>query len=183
MNILDLIIALPIVLFAIGGFRKGLIKEVASLAALILGIYFAIYFSDVVAAYLLDHFDIGHRYVFIVAFIITFIAVVIVVGLIGKLLDKIVSFAAMGVLNKILGLLFGLIKGVVIMSVLILLFNMIDVRARILDEDVKEESLLYEPVGRVAPLILLNLNNIDFDHPSWKDYHKKAKDAGLDQMV
>jgi membrane protein required for colicin V production len=45
-NYLDLVIALPIVLLAIMGFRKGLIKELASLAALVLGIYLAVVFSD-----------------------------------------------------------------------------------------------------------------------------------------
>ena len=183
MNFLDLIIGIPILLMAIGGFRRGLIKEVAALAALILGIYFAIYFSDVTAKFLIEHFNIGHRYVFIVAFIITFIGVVLVVSLIGRLLNKVASLAMLGPVNKILGLVFGLLKGIVIMSVLIMLFNMIDTRASILRLETKEESLLYGPVGQVAPLILMNIQNIDFDDPSWKDYNNKVKNVSLDEIV
>ena len=83
MNILDIILVIPIVLLAFAGFRKGLIKELASLVALILGIYFAVYFSDWTAGFLTQHFDINQRYVFIIAFVLTFIGVVILVSLLG----------------------------------------------------------------------------------------------------
>ncbi len=183
MNFLDIILAVPIVLLAFGGYKHGLIKEVASLVALILGIYFAIYFSDVVASYLLEYFDINHRYVFIVAFILTFIGVVLAVSLIGRMLDKIASLAALGFINKFLGLIFGFLKGIVIMSVLILLFNMIDSNDNILKEDTRNESMLYGPISNVAPLILMNIKNINFDDPSWEDYKKKVQDVSLDELV
>ena len=183
MNFLDIILAIPIVLLAFAGYRKGLIKEIASLIALILGIYFAIYFSDVVAGYLVEYFDINHRYVFIVAFILTFIGVVLAVSLIGRMLDKIASLVALGFINKFLGFVFGFIKGVIIMSVLILLFNMIDSNSKILKEETREGSILYTPVSMVAPLILMNIENINFDDPSWEDYKKKVEDASLDKLV
>jgi len=183
MNFLDIVLAIPIVLLAFGGYKKGLIKEVASLVALILGIYFAILFSDVVASYLLGYFDINHRYVFIVAFILTFIGVVLAVSLLGRMLDKIASLAALGFINKFLGLIFGFVKGVVIVSVLIMLFNMIDSNGNILKEDTRENSLLYAPVSRIAPRILENIPNIDFDDPSWQDYKKKLDDVRLDELV
>lgn len=183
LNYLDLIIGLPIVLFAIGGYRKGFIKELTSLMALLLGIYFALYFSDVVAEWLIQYFDIGHRYVFIVAFILTFIAVVLLVSLIGKLLDKIASLAALGIVNKLLGLAFGVLKAGVIMSILILLFNMIDSNGNILKSELKDTSLLYRPVESIAPLILMNIDSIDFDDPSWDDFKKNTKDKKLDQVV
>ena len=181
-NFLDLIIGLPIVLLAISGFRNGFIKEVASLVALVLGLYFAIYFSDVVADWLLQYFDIGHRWLFIVAFILTFIVVVLLVSLIGKLLSNIASLAALGFLNRFMGLVFGVLKGIVIMSALIMLFEMIDSKASILKKDVKEGSLLYKPVESVIPFILGNFENINFDDPSWEDFKKKAKDS-VDDLV
>ena len=45
-NILDLIILIPLLLWARQGYNKGLIISVASFAALILGLYFAFFFSD-----------------------------------------------------------------------------------------------------------------------------------------
>ncbi len=183
MNFLDIILAIPIVLLAVGGSKQGLIKEVVSLTALILGIYFAIYFSDLVAKYLLEYFDVNHRYVFIVAFILTFIGIVLVVLLIGRMLDKIASLVALGFVNKFLGLIFGFLKGIVIMSLLILLFNMIDSNGNILKEDTRNDSMLYSPISEVVPLILMNINNINIDDPSWEDYRKKILDASLDKLV
>jgi membrane protein required for colicin V production len=47
MNYIDIIIGIVLIVSAISGFRKGLIVEVASLAALILGIWGAIHFSGI----------------------------------------------------------------------------------------------------------------------------------------
>jgi membrane protein required for colicin V production len=162
---LDLIIGIPIILLAIMGFRNGFIKEIAALTALILGLYFAIYFSEWVADHLNTYLDMGHRWLFIIAFILTFVIVVLAVSLIGKLLNKIAALAALGIINRIAGMLFGIAKGVLIMSVLILLFAMIDNRASILKKDVKEGSLLYQPIEKVAPFILYKLQDINYDEP------------------
>ncbi|HZK09039.1 MAG TPA: CvpA family protein [Bacteroidales bacterium] len=180
-NYLDLVLALPIVLLAIMGFRKGLIKELASLAALILGIYLAVMFSDIVAGWLIKYVEISHRWIFIIAFILTFVAVVLLVSLLGRALDKIASLALMGIINRVLGLLFGIFKGIFIMSVFILLFNMIDIKENILKSDVKNKSLLYRPVETVAPFVLKNITNLTFDNPPPDKV--KGRNKRLDQMV
>ena len=51
----------------VSGFINGLIREVASLAALILGIWGAIKFSSFTAAKLYDYFDMSGHYVGIIA--------------------------------------------------------------------------------------------------------------------
>lgn len=181
MNFLDLIIGLPILLMAISGFRNGLIKELASLAALLLGLFFAIYFSDVVAVWLAQYLDISERWLFIIAFIITFVVVVFLVSLIGNLLTRVASAAALGIINRLFGFLFGLLKGVVIMSALIMLFNMVDSKSSILRQEVKEGAFLWRPVERIMPYILLQIDAVDFEDPSWEDFknniRNKAEDA------
>ena len=89
---------------------KGLFVEVASIAALILGVYGAIHFSDFAASFLMERVDWNENYVNITAFAITFIAIVIVIALAGKALTKIADFASLGILNKLLGGLFGALK-------------------------------------------------------------------------
>jgi membrane protein required for colicin V production len=165
-NYLDLVIALPIVLLAIMGFRKGLIKELASLAALVLGIYLAVVFSDFVAGWMIKYVDISHRWIFIIAFILTFVAVVLLVSLLGRALDKIASLALLGIINRFLGLLFGILKGAFIMSVFILLFNMIDNKEHILKAEVKNNSLLYRPVEAIAPFLLESIGSLTPDDSS-----------------
>lgn len=180
-NYLDLVIALPVVLLAIVGFRKGLIKELASLAALVLGIYLAVMFSDMVAGWMIKYVDISHRWIFIIAFILTFVAVVLLVSLLGRALDKIASLAMLGLINRFLGLLFGILKGAFIMSVFILLFNMIDNKEHILKAEVKNMSLLYRPVEAVAPFVLETITSLTPDDPLRKN--NKGRNKLLDQLV
>lgn len=182
MNYLDVIIAVPVVLLAIAGFRNGFIKEIASLVALFLGIYMAVYLSDFVAEWLKQTFAMDHRWVFIVAFLLVFIGVVIIVSLIGKLLSKLISIIALGVFNRLAGLIFGALKGLVIMSVLILFANMIDSKSQYFSKELKEGSMLYSPVENIAPMLLQNLEKINFDDPSWKDFDN-SRNKSLEKIT
>jgi len=83
-NLLDIIIIVPLLLFAWGGYKKGFVIEVASLAALVLGLYMAFFFSDFAAQMLNDLFDIDQKYVAVIAFILTFIVVLFLVLAVGK---------------------------------------------------------------------------------------------------
>ena len=55
MNYLDIIIIVLVLIFGIGGWRKGIIIEIATLLALILGLYGAFHFSDFTAEQLVQH--------------------------------------------------------------------------------------------------------------------------------
>jgi membrane protein required for colicin V production len=71
MNILDIIILILLVIFTIQGFRKGLVAELSSLVALVLGVYIAFYFSDVTADFLREFFGIDNKYLKSIAFVLT----------------------------------------------------------------------------------------------------------------
>ena len=58
MNYIDIVIGLLLLFAAIGGLRKGLISELASLAALILGIWGAIEFSYITSDFLTKNFNL-----------------------------------------------------------------------------------------------------------------------------
>ena len=183
MNYFDLIIAVPLIIAAISGYQKGFIKSLTSLVALIAGIYFAIYFSDVVADWLIKHVEIKRKYLFIVAFLITFAGVSFLVHLLGELLDNIASLSALGILNKLAGMVVGAIKGVILVSLLILLFNLVNSNYEYLKEKTIKESMLYKPVESVAPLILMNIQNFDFEDPKLPEFDKKEKDPTLEKLI
>jgi membrane protein required for colicin V production len=135
------------------GFINGLVKEVASLAALILGIWGAIKFSTFTAEKLYDYFDMTGRYVGVIAFLITFGIIVVIIHFIGILADKVVSAASLGFINRILGIVFGLIKSMLIMSVFFVVLNAIDARRPFLPKKTIEESKFYNPISDIAPAI------------------------------
>ncbi|MBU3928592.1 MAG: CvpA family protein, partial [Bacteroidetes bacterium] len=87
-NFLDIILVIPLLLFTYSGFKKGLIIEVATLAALILGLYFAFYFSEFATEILDNWFSIDPAYLTVIAFIVTFTVVMLLVIAIGKIIEK-----------------------------------------------------------------------------------------------
>ena len=153
MNYIDILIIIILAISAIRGFVDGFIREVASLTALILGIWAAVKFSAFTAAKLYDYFDMTGKYVGIIAFIITFLIVVIAVHFIGLLIDKLVKAVALGFLNRLLGMLFGILKSVLILSVIFVILNVIDEHRPFLPKEKINQSMFYNPISDIAPAI------------------------------
>ena len=168
MNYIDIVLVLLLVFSAIGGFRKGLIVELASLAALILGIWGAIQFSDITSDFLVENFKLETNYLNIISFIVTFIVIVILVHIVGNVVQKLVETVMLGFVNKLAGLIFGIIKAALILSIILLVFEEIDEDMNILPEKAKTESRMYEPIRSLAPSIL---PFIDF----WDDKDKSDR--------
>ena len=74
MNYIDLVLGIILIIAAIQGFRKGFIVELASLAALVLGIWGAIKFSDWTAAFITRNTGFHSEHMSTIAFVLTFIA-------------------------------------------------------------------------------------------------------------
>jgi membrane protein required for colicin V production len=153
MNVFDIILAALLTFGFIRGLTKGLFVEIASLLALILGIYGAIHFSYFVGDILSAYVSWEERYITIVSFAITFTLIVIVISILGKMLTKIADFASLGILNKILGGVFGLLKIGLVLSIVLLVFSKLNNTIPFISEDQKESSVLYEPVKNLAPML------------------------------
>jgi membrane protein required for colicin V production len=145
MNWIDLGIVVILILSMVSGFTNGLIREIASLAALILGIWGAIKFSSFTAGKMYDYFDMSGHYVGIIAFLITFGIIVVIIHFVGIIADKLADAAALGFVNRLLGIVFGLFKTVLIMSVFFVILNAIDARKPFLPKETIERSMFYNP--------------------------------------
>jgi len=167
-NILDIIFLIPLLLFAYNGFKKGIIIEVASLAALILGLYFAFYFSDLAADLLNKWFTIDPGYMAAIAFIVTFLVVVIVVIAVGKILQKFIDILLLGFFNKLAGAVFGLLKGALVLSIMIFIINYFDGSRNIFKKETCEKSIFYTPIESIAPKLYswIKTTNFKFDIPT-----------------
>jgi membrane protein required for colicin V production len=152
-NVLDIVLGSLLLFGIVRGLMKGLFVEVASIAALILGVYGAIHFSDFAASFLMERVDWDENYVNITAFAITFIAIVVVIALAGKALTKIADFASLGILNKLLGGLFGALKVGLILSIILIIFSKMNRNIPLIEDHEMKDSMLYEPVRSLAPII------------------------------
>lgn len=153
MGIIDIVLGVLLLFGLIRGIMKGLFVEVASLLALILGVYGAIHFSYYAAGLLGERVDWDAKTINIVAFAITFVIIVLAISLAGKALTKLANFAALGMLNKLLGGLFGALKIGLILSVLLIVFNKFNKTLPFMASEDLEESVLYKPVKSIAPLL------------------------------
>lgn len=153
MNTFDIILTALLLFGFIRGIFKGLFVEVASLLALVAGVYGAIHFSYFVSDFLISKVSWDKKYITVVSFAITFAIIVIAVALLGKMFTKIANFAALGMLNKILGGVFGALKIGLILSVALIIFNKMNSTIPFITKEQKEKSVLFEPVKNLAPMI------------------------------
>lgn len=174
MNYIDLVLGIILIIAAIQGFRKGFIVELASLAALVLGIWGAIKFSDWTADFITDTTNYHSDHLSTIAFVVTFIAIVIIIHILGKVLDNAVKAVALGFLNRLAGIIFGVLKAAVILSIFLLIFDGIDENVHLLPSGQKSESKVYAPMKQLVPtlfpFIKLEFNNL------WKKPEEKPAD-------
>ena len=178
MNWIDATIVIILILSVVTGFINGFVKEVASLAALVLGIWGAIKFSTFTAGKLYDYFDMTGQYVGIIAFLITFGVIVILIHFIGIIADKIITSVSLGFLNRLLGIAFGLIKTVLIMSVLFVVLNVIDSKRPFLPHEKIEQSVFYNPISDIAPALFPIIGEGSFSK-SFDRFRKKPEDVSI----
>ena len=153
MNFLDIILGVLLALGLYKGLKNGLFVELASLVALVAGIYGAIHFSYIAGDYLNQNMDWNEKYIKITAFLITFVAIIILVGLAGKLLTKIADFAMLGLLNKIAGGIFGALKVAVILGAMLIFFEKALSSFNFVNEETQSQSVLYRPIRDIGAFI------------------------------
>ncbi|WP_299258832.1 CvpA family protein [uncultured Aquimarina sp.] len=161
MNYIDIILGILLLWGLIKGFSKGLFVSLASLVALVAGIYIAVHFSHLIGEYLEQYVDWGDGALKLTAFAITFIIVVILISLAGKLLTKIADFASLGILNKLLGAAFGVLKFAFIASVVIIFVDAGNRSLNIIKQETLDSSILYSPVKKLAPMVLPSILKSD----------------------
>ena len=148
MNWIDILILIPAAWYAYKGLKNGLVYELASIVALILGVWATVHYADVLAARMGD----GQVYK-IIAFAGIFIATLVLVHFAGKLVEKVIKLMIPGFFNNLAGLLFGIGKVVIVFSVLIMFVNKVDTKSVILKDKAKTGSFTYKYVEPVAPFL------------------------------
>lgn len=153
MGILDIVLGLLLAYGFYRGLRNGLFIEIASLVALIAGLYGAIHLSYITGDYLEQRVDWDERYVSIVAFIITFFAIVLLVHIGGKIITKVVDLTVLGLLNKIAGGIFGAVKVAVILGAILIFFERANESLNLYESESSQESVLYDPVKSLGAFV------------------------------
>lgn len=116
MTLLDIIILAVLALLGLRGLLRGLIKEAASLTALLLGGWLAYRFHTAAAAPLKALLPAA------AAEVAAFVGLLLLVGLaahlIGNLLTKLVSLALLGWVNRLGGIAIGVLEGALVLGMI-----------------------------------------------------------------
>ncbi len=151
MNTIDIIILIPLLLGFVFGLSKGFIREIISLAVIIVGIYGSKWISPIVSSILTGVFSVSETVAKPLSFVVVFIAVALLMMVLARSLDKLVESISLGGLNKLMGGLFGALKYALIISLLLNVFHVFDSKASIVNAETKNNSLLYKPMLQLAP--------------------------------
>jgi membrane protein required for colicin V production len=153
MNILDIVIAIPLLWGAWKGFNRGIIYEIAFIVGLVLGLYAAFKFSGWAQQALQSVVDNGSAIPHWVAFIIVIAVIILIFLFYAKLLEGILKAGDLNVVNKIAGAIFGLLKFALVVSVVLYGLKSLEPHFNFINSQTKEESKLYEPVLSTATFL------------------------------
>ncbi|MDD2797783.1 MAG: CvpA family protein [Bacteroidales bacterium] len=159
MNFIDWIIFAIITLGVVKGLTDGLVRQLVSLAGIIIGSWVAIHYADFTAKFLLTIYDFPIYIWKPLSFFLPFIIVIILANLLATIFQKVLSGIGLGPLNHVAGAVFGGIKFVLIISIALNLFQQLDNKNSIIKSSTKENSITFYPVLKISPAIFPYLQN------------------------
>ena len=158
MSFLDIILGSLLLYAAYNGLKKGLFVELASLISLVVGIFIAIKFSYLMRSIIESHVSWSPKMIEVTAFGLTFLVVVIAIHTLAKLFTSIADFAYLGWLNKLGGATFSVLKTILMLSILINLFQKININNFIAKKETLNNSMFYNPIQEVSKFMYPSLN-------------------------
>ncbi len=119
MNNLDILLLLIVGLSILAGLMKGLIREVFSLAGVLLGIILALVFSPPLSVYLGRWIPFANA-AYGAALFLIFTVTIVATTLLSHMLTKAIEVASLGFMNRLLGGVFGILRGALIGLMIVL---------------------------------------------------------------
>ena len=121
MNWLDAIIVIALIGFTVAAFRAGLIREVVTLVAVVVGVLVAGHYYDDLAEDVLL-FIKNDKAARAIAFVSLFGSLALLGQLAAFLMKQVVSVLLLGWLDHLAGGAFGLLKGLVLVELFLMFF-------------------------------------------------------------
>lgn len=154
MSYLDLFFGLVLAWGAYSGFSKGLIKELASILGVIIGVLLAKNYYPYLDIKLKPIFESEAGFISILSAILIFLLTIMVFKIIAKFLTKFLKIIALGLLNRIIGSVFGIFKTVMLLCILVFIFSNINNVTGIIKAEKLSQSFFYSKVEKINSLII-----------------------------
>lgn len=165
MTILDILLLVPLGWLVFLGWRKGVIREAATLAGIVAGIWAAVNLSKLVANLL----GLTGTSAILIAFFITFVGALVLTYLLGRSIERLVKSAHLSLANKIGGATLGMAKALCILAVILNGIVLLDKNEELINRETREKSLLYTPVYKTGNLLISSLKDFIEEHKDLPD--------------
>ena len=144
-GLLDIIILVIVAASAIWGIVKGFVRQIASIAALLLGLWCAFKFTAPISAEIKEFLslEIEQNVMHVIIFAAIFLLVMIASHFISKGIESILKLSMLGWLNRLFGFLFGAIKATILLSVIAYIVNYANNLLHIIPQGIFSESQAY----------------------------------------
>jgi membrane protein required for colicin V production len=142
MEILDLIILMPLIYGAYKGYKRGFIMSLFLLLAVVVGLYAAFHFTDLIVSYGKEHFAWKSSYIAPVTFLSLFLVVGAGIYFGGKVLESVIKLAKLSILNSFAVALLGLLQWTYFVGSLLLMMISFDQKESIISKETKQHSLI-----------------------------------------
>ena len=162
MTLIDILLAIPLAWLIYKGWKRGLVREAATLAGVVAGIWASVHLSQWVAELLGLEGDSA----ILIAFFVTFVGAMVLAYLLGRSLEGLMKAAKLSLLNRVAGALLGMCKALCILAVILNGIVMLDKGQALITPDTKERSLLYRPVYATGNRLTESLKQFIADHAS-----------------
>jgi membrane protein required for colicin V production len=119
MSLVDILIWVVLLTFAVKGFMKGLVMEVCTLAGVVVGGWAAIVYCHPLAEVLRQHSKLPSALTSILSFGLIFLSLGLLFFFLGHLLTSLFKIALLGGVNRVGGVLLGFMQGALVVSILL----------------------------------------------------------------
>ena len=143
MTTLDIILLVCFIPGIIRGISKGFLEQALALAGIVLSVWAAFHFSNLVSGWLRPFLSVSETVLGVISFAAILIAVSIAVLLVARLLTKILDMAMLGWVNKLLGLVFALTENALAIGLLIILFDTLNLKFGFVKPETLDGSIVY----------------------------------------
>lgn len=144
---LDFLFLLPLVVFAILGFRDGLVRKLVAIVCVIGAMFAAQYFQQDLGKIMRRELSVDPANAPAQAYFVIFMGIVLLQSLLYRLLTK--AYKIGGIADRIIGSALGLFEGMLIISVILVMFSL----QGIPDRKLARDSRLYSLLVGIAPRI------------------------------
>jgi membrane protein required for colicin V production len=119
MNLIDILVLAVLLAFIIKGFMKGFVREVCSLAGLVMGIWAACKYYPSLSASLRPIIHLPHTISSTISFLLIFLVIGLLFYFLGHFLTIVFRIALLGGVNRVGGVVFGAIQGALLLCMVL----------------------------------------------------------------